>query len=108
MWESTKAGTSLSGVALRLPLPEETMNLLNTIRTGITKFVRPSQLEAEIDDELRSHIEHRADDLARSGLTPAEARSSLRLSLSRLTTNDEITRALDIVPACVARLRSLT
>jgi len=42
------------------------------------------------------------------GLTPAEARSSLRLSLSRLTTNDEITRALDIVPACVARLRSLT
>ena len=79
MWESTKAGTSLSGVALRLPLPEETMNLLNTIRTGITKFVRPSQLEAEIDDELRSHIEHRADDLARSGLTPAEAHRRARI-----------------------------
>lgn len=55
------------------------MNLLNTIRTGITKFVRPSQLEAEIDDELRSHIEHRADDLARSGLTPAEAHRRARI-----------------------------
>jgi cysteine desulfurase len=42
------------------------------------------------------------------GLTPAEARSSLRLSLSRLTTEAEIDRALEIIPAAVARLRSLT
>jgi cysteine desulfurase len=41
------------------------------------------------------------------GLTPAEARSSLRLSLSRLTTREEIDRALEIIPAAVARLRSL-
>jgi len=41
------------------------------------------------------------------GLTPAEARSSLRLSLSRLTTAAEIDRALVIIPAAVARLRSL-
>ena len=41
------------------------------------------------------------------GLTPAEARSSLRLSLSRLTTPDEIDRALAIIPAAVAHLRSL-
>ena len=42
------------------------------------------------------------------GLTPAEARASLRLSLSRLTTDDEIDRALEVIPACVARLRKLT
>ncbi len=41
------------------------------------------------------------------GLTPAQARSSLRLSLSRLTTEAEIGRALTIIPAAVARLRSL-
>jgi cysteine desulfurase len=41
------------------------------------------------------------------GLTPAEARSSLRLSLSRLTTSAEIDRALTLIPAAVARLRSL-
>jgi cysteine desulfurase len=42
------------------------------------------------------------------GLPPAEARSSLRLSLSRLTTAAEIDRALAILPAAVTRLRSLT
>jgi len=42
------------------------------------------------------------------GLTPAQARSSLRLSLSRLTTAQEIDRALEIIPAAVARLRSLS
>jgi len=41
------------------------------------------------------------------GLTPIEARSSLRLSLSRLTTEEEIDRALAIIPAALARLRSL-
>ena len=41
------------------------------------------------------------------GLTPAEARCSLRLSLSRLTTEDEIDRALQIIPAAVERLHSL-
>jgi cysteine desulfurase len=41
------------------------------------------------------------------GLTPAQARSSLRLSLSRLTTPAEIDEALRIIPATVARLRSI-
>jgi cysteine desulfurase len=41
------------------------------------------------------------------GLTPTEARSSLRLSLSLLTTEAEIDEALRIIPAAVARLRSL-
>lgn len=41
------------------------------------------------------------------GLSPAEARASLRLSLSRLTTAEEIDRALEIIPRAVARLRLL-
>ncbi|MGA8938389.1 MAG: aminotransferase class V-fold PLP-dependent enzyme, partial [Acidobacteriaceae bacterium] len=45
--------------------------------------------------------------LTAMGLTPAEARSSLRLSLSRMTTVEEIDRALTIIPAAVALLRSL-
>ena len=40
------------------------------------------------------------------GLTPAEARASLRLSLSRLTTAEEIDRVLQIIPAAAARIRS--
>jgi cysteine desulfurase len=42
------------------------------------------------------------------GLTPVQARSSLRLSLSRLTTAQEIDRALEIIPTVVARLRSIS
>ena len=45
--------------------------------------------------------------LVAMGLTPEQARSSLRLSLSRLTTDEEIAQALEIIPAAVARLRDL-
>lgn len=41
------------------------------------------------------------------GLTSEQAHSSLRLSLSRLTTDEELDRALEIIPATVARLRNV-
>ena len=45
--------------------------------------------------------------LTAMGLTPARARASVRLSLTRLTTPDEVDHALTLIPAAVARLRSL-
>jgi cysteine desulfurase len=42
------------------------------------------------------------------GLSPDEARSSLRFSLGRATTDAEIDRALAIIPATVERLRALS
>jgi cysteine desulfurase len=42
------------------------------------------------------------------GLSPARARASLRFSLSRLTTKEDVEFALDVVPAAVARLRELS
>ena len=44
------------------------MKLLAYIRSMGEKFFRPSQLSAEMDEELRSHIALRAEDLERSGL----------------------------------------
>ena len=41
------------------------------------------------------------------GLTAAEARGSLRLSLSRLTTREEIEHALAVISAAVSRMRGL-
>ena len=41
------------------------------------------------------------------GLSEARARASVRFSLTRLTTADEVDAALQIVPAAVARLREL-
>jgi cysteine desulfurase len=46
--------------------------------------------------------------LTAMGLTPARARASIRFSLSRLTTPEEVDRALELVPDAVARLRSLS
>ena len=42
------------------------------------------------------------------GLSPDEARSSLRFSLGRTTTAAEIDRAADIIPPTVERLRALS
>jgi cysteine desulfurase len=41
------------------------------------------------------------------GMTAVEARSSLRLSMSRMTTADEVERALEMIPGAVARIRSV-
>jgi cysteine desulfurase len=42
------------------------------------------------------------------GLSEGRARASVRFSLSRLTTEDEVDRAAEMVPAAVARLRKLS
>lgn len=42
------------------------------------------------------------------GLTDARAKSSLRLSLSRLTTPEEISRATEILPAVIQKLRAVS
>jgi len=42
------------------------------------------------------------------GLSPDEARSSLRLSLGRMTTAEEIDQAIAAIPQSVERLRALS
>jgi len=49
------------------------MKFLGSIRLRISALFRRSELNAEMDDELASHIQLRADDLERSGLSRAEA-----------------------------------
>jgi len=46
--------------------------------------------------------------LTAMGLSAHRARASLRFSLTRLTTGDEVDRALALVPTAVARLRELS
>jgi cysteine desulfurase len=46
--------------------------------------------------------------LTAMGLTPAGARGSIRFSLSKLTTEEEVDAALAVIPAAVARLRDLS
>jgi cysteine desulfurase len=46
--------------------------------------------------------------LTAMGLTPARGRASLRFSLTKDTTEDDIDFALDVVPAAVGRLREIS
>jgi cysteine desulfurase len=46
--------------------------------------------------------------LTAMGLTPARARASIRFSLSRLTTAEEVDEALTLIPTAIARLRDLS
>ena len=46
--------------------------------------------------------------LTAMGLSPARARASIRFSLSKLTTEEEVDEALKLIPTAVARLRDLS
>ena len=48
-------------------------------RSAAAKFLHRSQVEDDMEEELRSHIQHRADDLERSGLARAEAERRARI-----------------------------
>ncbi|MGH9683510.1 MAG: ADOP family duplicated permease [Candidatus Acidiferrales bacterium] len=55
------------------------MKLLAWLRSFASALFHRSDMEDEMDEELRSHIEQRADDLERSGLPRAEAGRRARL-----------------------------
>ncbi|MFY9856077.1 MAG: permease prefix domain 1-containing protein, partial [Terracidiphilus sp.] len=49
------------------------MKLLDSLRFRMAALFGRDQMHAEMEEEIRSHIQHRADDLVRSGLSRAEA-----------------------------------
>ena len=49
------------------------MNLLSTLRSFVPAVLHRTRIENDMEEELRSHIQHRADDLERSGTPRAEA-----------------------------------
>src|SRR5580693_4651443 len=53
------------------------MTLLSSLR--LAALFRRLDRNAELEEELRSHIQNRADDLERSGLTRAEAERRARI-----------------------------
>jgi len=55
------------------------MRILDSIRVRLAALFHRSQVRSEMEDELRSHITLRADDLVRSGLDRAEAERRARI-----------------------------
>ena len=55
------------------------MRLLDSLRFRMASLFRRSAMNADIEDELRSHIQHRADDLQQGGLSRSQAERRARL-----------------------------
>jgi predicted permease len=55
------------------------MKMLAYLRCLRTKFFRKSELAEEMERELRSHVDHRADDLVRAGMSRADAQRQARI-----------------------------
>ena len=55
------------------------MSVLAYLRSLASRFVHRDQLEDQMAEELRAHLELRADDLARSGMTRAAAERQARV-----------------------------
>jgi len=71
------------------------MRLLDSLVFRIGAFFQRSKVNAEMEEELRSHIEHRADDLERSGLGRAEAERRARVEFGgRVKYTEEIHESL--------------
>ena len=71
------------------------MKLLTYLRSLAAKFFHRSRIEKDIERELRSHIQHRADDLERSGMDRAEAERRARIEFGgRVRFREESYQAL--------------
>ena len=55
------------------------MRFFAYLRCASARLLKSAQTEHEVEEELRSHIEHRADDLQRSGRSRAEAERQARI-----------------------------
>jgi predicted permease len=55
------------------------MRLFDSLRSFASNLLHRSETDREIDEELRSHIQHRADDLERGGLPRPEAERRARI-----------------------------
>jgi predicted permease len=45
----------------------------------LTRFFRRSRMESDVEEELRAHVQHRADDLERSGVSRGQAERQARI-----------------------------
>ena len=57
------------------------MNLFAYTGALVTRVFHRSRLAAEMDEELRAHIEHRADDLERSGMSREDAERRAKIEM---------------------------
>ena len=84
------------------------MRLSDTLRFRIAAMFQREQINAEMDEELHSHIQHRADDLERGGMARAEAERRARIEFGgREKYKEEVRAAVggNMMETCMQDLR---
>ncbi len=73
------------------------MRLLARIRSLWRSTLHRNQLEVEMDDELRFHLDHRTEDLIKAGTPPGEAKRQAKAELGSITAlHDEYREAVGL------------
>jgi predicted permease len=70
------------------------MSLLQNISAGFRGLFRREQMDHDLDQEIRSHVELLADERIREGMSPDEARRAARIELGGLEQVKEEVRAV--------------
>ncbi|HEV2986938.1 MAG TPA: ABC transporter permease [Candidatus Angelobacter sp.] len=65
------------------------MKILNSLRSSLATLFHRPQMDAEMEEELRSHIKKRADDLENSGIPRPEAIRRARIEFGGLERSKE-------------------
>ena len=67
--------------------------VLRQIRRGAVALFFPARADADMDDEIRQYVEHRARELARSGVPRDDAMRRARIEIGNVTVTREEVRA---------------
>jgi len=66
--------------------------LINRLRAMVRHLLGRATLERDMDDEFRSHLQHRADDLERRGLSRDDAERTARVEFGGVEAQKEVAR----------------
>jgi hypothetical protein len=66
--------------------------MLSGLKTRLRTMFRPAQVERELEEELRYHLERQTEQNIRLGMTPQEARAAARRSFGGIEQAKELSR----------------
>src|SRR6266508_1808038 len=68
----------MTALGLSMGQATEVIEMLSKLKTGLRALLRRSEMERELDEELRQHIERQTEQNIRLGMSPEEARYAAR------------------------------
>src|SRR5262245_64023996 len=68
----------MTAPGLSMEQATKVIEMLSKLKTGLRALLRKSEMDRELDEELRNHIERQTEQNIRLGMNPEEARDEAR------------------------------